>query len=455
MPIPASAHERLALLDRYVRIRTQSRAVSAEQVAAVRAFWRGLGLDLEELWPEAQEGTPALYAEVHGALPGPTVLLYGHYDVQPPGDLAGWVWGGRACDPWQPSYFLGETPADPAALSNEELGGLYLVARGGCDNKGQHLGNILGVLEAGAAGTLRGTVKILLDGEEEHGSPHLEAIARRHRERLAADLLVGSDGPKSNDAPTIVLGVRGIVGVELRADNGRGQSVHSGNYGNIVPSPVIPLARLLAGLGERMATIARQHTAFREDVLRAFAELPNRAAWEPFLNPTVNVNGVLTEGVTPGATRTIIPGWAQATLDVRVTPDTPPDEVLAAIDDARLDEVARSRGVTIAMRRTPGCPASYTAPGSRGYAAVVAATRAYWGQEPVILPLLGGTLPAYVFTDVLGLPAYWLPGAQSNNRQHDVNEHLLVGHFLRQPGWYRAVLEAVAAELTPAGAPFA
>jgi len=64
----------------------------------------------------------------------------------------------------------------------------------------------------------------------------------------------------------------------------------------------------------------------------------------------------------------------------------------------------------------------------------------------VILPLLGGTLPAYVFTEILGLPAYWLPGAQANNRQHDVNEHLHVAHFLAQPGWYAAVLAAVTDE---------
>src|SRR5579885_3253966 len=108
MAVPAPAHERLALLDRYVRIKSQSRAVAAEQVAAVRAFWRDLGLELEELWPETEEGAPALFAEVGGAPPGPTVLLYGHYDVQPPGDLAGWRWGGRACDPWTPPYFIGD-----------------------------------------------------------------------------------------------------------------------------------------------------------------------------------------------------------------------------------------------------------------------------------------------------------------------------------------------------------
>src|SRR5579885_1383342 len=127
MSVPSSARERLALLDRYVRIRTQSRAVTAGQVAAVRAFWRELGLEPEELWPEPREGTPALFAEVRGALPGPTVLLYGHYDVQPPGDLAGWRWGGKPCDPWQPSYFLGETPAEPASLPEADLGRLYLV----------------------------------------------------------------------------------------------------------------------------------------------------------------------------------------------------------------------------------------------------------------------------------------------------------------------------------------
>src|SRR6185437_11224895 len=100
MHVPASAHERLALLDRYVRIRTQSRAVTAEQVDAVRAFWRDLSLEFEELWPAEHIGAPALFTEVRGSLPGPVVLLYGHYDVQPPGDLAGWRWGGRACDPW-------------------------------------------------------------------------------------------------------------------------------------------------------------------------------------------------------------------------------------------------------------------------------------------------------------------------------------------------------------------
>jgi acetylornithine deacetylase/succinyl-diaminopimelate desuccinylase-like protein len=327
---------------------------------------------------------------------------------------------------------------------------MLLVGRGGADNKGQHLADALGVLEARQAGTLRGTVKVILDGEEEHGSPNLATIATRYRDLLAADLLVGSDGPKSRGEPTIVLGCRGLLGVEYRVDNGRGASVHSGNYGNVVSNPVFALARLLAGLPERVAAVARRDDAFRTAALAAFGEAPERAGWEPFLDPTTNVNGVVSEGVSPGQMRTIIPGWALATIDVRLTPDTPADAVEAALEAARIDEAARSPGVTIALRRTSLVPPSYTAPDRPEFAAIVNATRAYWGREPVVQPLFGGTGPNYVFTDLLGLPAYWLPGAQPDNRQHDVNEYYLLEHFFRQPGWYAAVLDAVAATLAPA-----
>src|SRR5215470_6764933 len=121
-------------------------------------------------------------------------------------------------------------------------------SRGGADNKGQHLSNILGAMDAVRAGTACWKVKIILDGEEEHGSPNLEAIARAHRAKLAADVLIGSDGPKQKNAPTLVMGVRGLLTVNIVADNGQATSVHSGNYGNIVPNPVLPLARLIGDI---------------------------------------------------------------------------------------------------------------------------------------------------------------------------------------------------------------
>ena len=135
---------------------------------------------------------------------------------------------------------------DPHTLDERALDDVTVVARGGADNKGQHLSNILGALDAAKAGRARWRVRVILDGEEEHGSPNLDAIARANRERLAADVLIGSDGPKQKNMPTMVMGVRGLVGVELAADNGRPASLHSGNYGNIVPNPVLPLAKASA-----------------------------------------------------------------------------------------------------------------------------------------------------------------------------------------------------------------
>jgi acetylornithine deacetylase/succinyl-diaminopimelate desuccinylase-like protein len=437
---------RVALLARYMRIRTQSRAFGQDVVDEVRAFWRdALGLDLHPLAAADGTGAPALFTEIRGRQPGPTVLLYGHYDVQPPGDLAAWRWQEQPLDPWQPRLFVRGEEVAPEALVDADADEALLFGRGGADNKGQHLANVLGVLELAARGNLRGTVKVLLDGEEEHGSPSLAAICTENAALLKADLLLGSDGPKTGGAPTVMLGCRGLLGVEIRVENGRGASLHSGNYGNLAPNPVYALAELLIGLPARVRAVAERHGDYRHTALAAFGDAPSRPAWEPFLLPTTNVNGLLSEGATPGAMRTIIPAWAAATIDVRLTPDTPHAEVLAALEEVVAVEQARAaKGVRFTLRRTALVPPSYTAPDRPEIAAIAGAGRDFWGVEPAVMPILGGTLPNYVFTDLLAMPAIWLPGAQPDNHQHDVNERLAIDHFLRQSGWYAAALSAVA-----------
>jgi acetylornithine deacetylase/succinyl-diaminopimelate desuccinylase-like protein len=432
-------HDRVALLDRYLRIPTISRQVTPAMVDDVRAFWREVGLPLEPLPVPGGGGTPALWGEIPGPAGAPTMLLYGHYDVQPTGDVERWRWQDVACRPFEPTYFHGGRPVDPRTLDDAALDEVTVVARGGADNKGQHLSNVLGALDAAGAGRAQWRVRVILDGEEEHGSPNLDAIARAHRERLAADVLIGSDGPKQKNAPTLVMGVRGLVGVDLVADNGRPASLHSGNYGNIVPNPVLPLARVIADIEARVSAFGEAHDAFRREAGELFAKWEDRAVWRPFLRPTVNVNHFMTDGASPTLRRTIIPRTAHARLDIRVTPDTPPaamEEIVHQVVAAHRD---RTPGITFTVKILSQ-PASYTSPTRPEFGWLLRLLEEHGDADPVALPTLGGTLPLWVFTETLGIPALWIPAANSDNQQHDVNEHYVLRHFFAQTALYADVV---------------
>lgn len=438
-------HQRLSLLDRYTRIATVSREVTPAMVEDVRSFWHDLGLDLQPLSPESGDGTPVLFGEVQGPTGAPTVLLYGHYDVQPTGDPALWVWHDVACSPFVPTYFVDGVHVDPAGLGENDLDRVQMVARGGCDNKGQHMANILGALDAARAGTLRWTVKVLLDGEEEHGSPNLRAICERYRDRLYADILIGSDGPKPRNQPALLMGVRGLLGVNIVAENGQPASLHSGNYGNLVPNPVLPLARLVAEIEERVRDYAADHDTFRREAADVFAEWADRATWKPFLWPTVNVNHLITDGASPRLMRTIIPRSAHARLDVRLTPDTPPGAVIAIIEEAVSAHQDMTEGIRFSVR-CEGMPASYTSPQHPAFDWLLGLLAEQGDGEPVALPILGGTLPNYVFTDILGIPSFWLPAANADNQQHDINEHYVLKHFYQQTRLYERIVSTLPGE---------
>jgi acetylornithine deacetylase/succinyl-diaminopimelate desuccinylase-like protein len=432
-------HGRLELLDRYVNVPSVSRQITPEQVETVRELWRTLAIELTPLWPESGGGAPALWGEITGPAGAPTVLLYGHYDVQPTGDPALWRWEGVQCPPFGPTYFHDSARVDPRTLDERALDAVTMVGRGSADNKGQHLANVLGVLDAARAGALQWTVKILLDGEEEHGSPHLEAIARAHRDRIAADVVICSDGPKQRNRPTLVLGVRGLLGVDIVADNGQRASVHSGNYGNIVPNPVLPLAHLIGDIAQRVGNYANEHDAFRRQAEVQFAQWENVAIWKPFLEPTINVNHLMTEGASPQLRRTIIPRSVHARVDIRLTPDTAPAAIVALVESAVADHRQRTEGINFAVR-TEGQPASYTSPARPEFAWLMRLLAEQDDGDPVALPMLGGTLPTWVFTEVLGLPVFLIPSANSGNQQHDINEHYVLRHFFQQAALYARIV---------------
>ncbi|MFL5804223.1 MAG: M20/M25/M40 family metallo-hydrolase, partial [Roseiflexaceae bacterium] len=182
----------------------------------------GLGMHAR-LVPTA--GWPVVLARRDDAPGAPTVLLYGHYDVQPPDPLDAWV----------------SPPFEP------QIRGGRIYARGAGDNKGQHFAQILALDSLLAChGRLPCNVIVLLEGEEEVGSPHMPAFVREHRDLLGADLVITADGPVHESGRSCILfGVRGVVSFELRA-RGASHDLHSGNFGGVAPNPLWTLVHLLA-----------------------------------------------------------------------------------------------------------------------------------------------------------------------------------------------------------------
>ena len=193
----------------------------ADYIAGVM---RKIGLTVHIL-PTA--GWPMVFGEYAMQPDLPTVLLYGHYDVQPPDPLEEWV----------------SPPFEPAIRDGR------LYARGVGDNKGQHFAQLLALETLLACyGSLPCNVKVLLEGEEEVGSPHMPAFIAEHRQELGADLVIISDGPvHESGQSTICFGVRGVLDLELRA-RGANRDLHSGNWGGIVPNPLWTLVHLLASM---------------------------------------------------------------------------------------------------------------------------------------------------------------------------------------------------------------
>ncbi len=145
----------------------------------------------------------------------------------------------------------------------------------------------------------------------------------------------------------------------------------------------------------------------------------------------------MTEGASPTQRRTIIPRSAHARIDIRVTPDTPESVIRDIVDRTVAEHQGRTDGIGFTVSLA-GQPASYTSPSRPEFGWLLRLLEED-GDEAVALPTLCGTLPAHVFTDVLGIPSFWLPSANSDNQQHDVNEHYVLRHFYRQIRLYTRI----------------
>ena len=358
----------------------------------------------------------------------PTVLLYGHYDVQPPDPLDAWV----------------SPPFDP------EIRDGRIWARGIGDNKGQHFAQLLAIESHLAVhGTLPCNVIFLLEGEEEIGSPQIADFVRDNVDRLQADLVVTADGPlHESGAPVVTFGVRGVASFDLEAA-GASRDVHSGNFGGVVPNPIWTLVHLLAtmkdadgritvkGLTETVVPATDlEHEAIDRlplDQLAVMADLgldaldgpADRPYWDRLMfHPTLTINGLHGGYDGPGS-KTVLPNAAIAKCDVRLVEPLTPEEVFTCID---AHVASHAPGVRVV--RHNGMLPSKTSLDNPFARPVIDAVRRARGVDPLIYPTVGGSLPDYVWTKILQRPAFVVPYANADEANHAPNENMEVVRFL-------------------------
>jgi acetylornithine deacetylase/succinyl-diaminopimelate desuccinylase-like protein len=385
----------------------------------------GLGFEAEAI-PTANH--PMVLARWDKKPGAPTVLLYGHYDVQPPDPLELWV-----SPPFEPTIRDGR-----------------IWARGIGDNKGQHFAQIL-ALESHLKGhgDLPCNVIFLLEGEEEIGSPHIAAFVEQHREKLKADLVVTADGPlHESGTPTVTFGVRGVASFELRA-RGAKRDLHSGNFGGVSPNPIWTLVHLLgtmknaageitiAGFHDRIvppSDLARKAAAMLPmDAATVMADLALQRLDAPadrpvadrlMFHPTLTINGLHGGYGGPGS-KTVLPCEAFAKCDVRLVEAMTPADVFEKVA-AHVKKYAPEVEFVPLNGMLPS-----TTPIDSPFAepirqAIVDAQ----GIEPLLYPSAGGSLPDYVFTKILGTPAFVVPYANADEANHAPNENLKLECFI-------------------------
>lgn len=392
-------------------------------------------------------GNPLIYAEWLGAPGKPTVLLYGHYDVQPPDPL----------DEWK------SAPFEP------DVRGEDIFARGACDDKGQTyilLKAVEGFLKT--KGKLPINVKFLIEGEEEVGGEHIERFVASGDPRLKADAAVICDTEMfAPELPTLCVGLRGIVYGELIV-TGAKQDLHSGVYGGAAPNPILAIAEILTALKDRDGHI--KIPGFYDKVMPPSKE--ERAAWarlpfneedfckkemgaialtgEPEIDvlerlwarPTLEVHGI-RGGFTGEGAKTVIPAKALAKLSIRLVANQNPAEATRMLQEAV--RAACPKGVTAEYKAFHSGAPSLVDPTNAYVQSAAKAMTEMFGTETVYIRS-GGSIPIVgIFDKHLGIPSVMMGFGLPDDNLHSPNEKF---HL---PNFYRGI-EAVARYLEGLGA---
>lgn len=424
-----------AQLHDFLRIPSVSTLPECADAVKAAADWlaanmRAAGIQNVEILPT--DGHPAVYGDwLNAGDDKPTVLVYGHYDVQPAEKGDGWT-----SDPFEPE---------------ERDGKLY--ARGASDDKGQMFAHVKAAESLlKTDGALPVNVKFLFEGEEEIGSPHLGDLLRTYRDRLSADVCVISDsGILSEDQPSIVYALRGLVALEIIVQ-GPGTDLHSGMFGGAVHNPVQALATILGKLHNDDGSVAVP--GFYDDVLALTederAELaktdfsdkqwnamtgaprpwgdPNFTIRERIgARPTLEING-MAGGFYGEGVKTVLPARALAKITCRLVADQKPEQAFACIRDYVGQIAPPTVRVEVRKLKGSGEPALVDI----HTPAMQAAVRAYekgWGSAPVFMRE-GGSIPIVVdFQKELGAPVVLMGFGLNTDGAHGPDEHFVVSMF--------------------------
>jgi len=408
----------------------------------VSEYLKNLGLK-SEIMPTG--GHPLVFGEYHISDDVPTVLIYGHYDVQPPDPLNLWK----------------TAPFDPI----EENG--FLIARGATDDKGQMFAHLKGI-EAylKTTGTVPCNVKFMIEGEEEIHSENLPPFIEKHKDKFKADIVLVSDGSQyGRNMPAINYGLRGIASVEIKV-TGPDRDLHSGSYGGVVANPINVLCKLIGSLHDDKGRVTID--GFYDNVYKPsewereqFKKLPfdadaylattgspeyyGEAGYsqleQTWVRPTLDCNGI-TGGYQGEGAKTIIPSWASTKITMRLVPDMSPTEICDKIE-AHLKKICPDAVTLEVDKHGGGNPVQVPTDGP-WLEAAARAIKTGFGKEPFFTKE-GGSIPIVEsFKTILGLDTLLVGFGQHDDNAHSPNERFAIADFHRGCRTSAALFEELA-----------
>jgi acetylornithine deacetylase/succinyl-diaminopimelate desuccinylase-like protein len=387
------------------------------------------GADKVELIPT--DGFPVVYGEKIIDPSLPTVLVYGHYDVQP-------------ADP----YELWETPPFEPVIREEKI-----YARGSCDDKGQMFMHVKAFEIMMRTKSLPCNIKFMIEGEEEVGSAHLNDFLKKNKDKLKADVVVVSDSSMiANDCPSLTIGLRGLSYMEVEV-TGANRDLHSGTYGGAVANPINILAKMIASMKDENNHITIP--GFYDNVVEYTKEQRAEMAKRPFnldsykkelgindiegekdystveratIRPTLDCNGIWG-GYTGTGAKTVLPSKASAKISMRLVPDQS-SEATSALFKKHFESIA-PKSVTVKVIAHHGGEPVVTPTDSIAYHAASKAMEKTFGKKP-IPTFEGGSIPVIAsFKNILGIQSLLMGFGLDTDALHSPNEHYGLFNFYK------------------------